>query len=739
MTTSKSNFIELYVSAGWAVVPLRGKVPVLPDWPNLVVRKEDVSRLFPNGQNCGLILGDRSGGLIDIDIDDLVALRVAPYFLPTTPFVFGRPSKPKSHWLYIASEARRTCKFQGPDGDMFVEIRSNGAQTMAPPSVHPSGERVCFSDLTVNGIPVPAPVEFKDLLDAVSRISAAALLAKSWPAPGSRQDAAMALAGGLLRSGWNQEQAVQFVRAVVDAAGDPELDRRLDTVMHTFRKLQGGTEVTGWPKLAELFGEKPVSRAREWLGVISSTTVEARGNVRFHCSDTGNGKRLAARHGEKLKFLSSGKHGGWYVWDGKVWTLDTPAAERLAKETVQSIYHEAGDSADEVTRKKLADWALRSEAAERVAAMLRLAQSELQISARIEEFDRNPYLLNCRNGILDLRTGILSKHDPAQKLTKMAGTDYDPAADCPTWLRFLDEITEANSDLANFLQRCVGYSLTGDVSERKFFLCYGVGANGKSSFLETLREVLGDYGQAAEFNTFLRATHGRSGPRDDVAHLRGARFVAVGEASAGRSFDEAILKQLTGNDSVRCRHLYGAEFEYKPQFKLFLATNHRPHLRPDAAIMQRIVLIPFNAVFPPDRQDKNLRDKFRTEMPGILAWAVRGGLAWQENGLVVPAEVKEAIEDYRIENDPISGFAGDRCILDPKSKSSAKELYEAYCAWWGRNPEQRTSTDTGKPQSQKWFGSRLHDMGLQKRNTRDGVVWHGIRLQTTACEPYGLP
>lgn len=730
------DFVHYYRQNGWAVTPLDGKRPILPQWQKTVLSDGDLRANFVNGRNLGLLLGSPSGGLVDIDLDHAAALIVAPHFLPPTPFVFGRATKPRSHWMYIVEPVPKTQQFQMPEGDMIVELRSTGAQTMVPPSKHPDGETVSLADAEAILPDPPTHIEAQELIRAVRRIAAASMLAANWPTVGSRQDAALALAGGLLRAGWNEDETCTFIRAVAGAARDDEFSLRVTTVRSTAQKLHDGLPVKAWPSLAEIVGGKIVSKTRDWLQIGNRDIAESQvgpwddNSARYHCTDVGNAQRLAREHGEALKFVSAGRRaGGWMVWNGKCWSYDVQSAERLAKDTVVNIYDGArmGETPDERTR--IAVWAHKSESAERVLAMLRMAQSESRIAAKIEEFDTDPFLLNVGNGILDLRTAALRPHDPAAKLTKMTRTCYDPNARCPTWSNFLDVIMDGDAELIAFVQRCVGYSLTGLSTEQVLFLGYGTGANGKSTFLETLRDVLGDYGQQAEFSTFLRHPHGKDGPRDDIANLRGARLVVAAEMSSGRQFDESVLKQLTGGDRVRARHLYSEEFEFSPQFKIWLAANHRPTLLPDRAIMRRILLIPFEKFIAPERRDPQLRAKFRPELPGILRWGVEGCNQWQANGLCVPERVRVAVDEYRAENDPISPFIEECCVIEQRASTTAGALYSAYVNWCTRNPQ--SSGSAGRGESQRWFGERLADRGLSKKKGRNGITWEGIGLSLT--------
>jgi putative DNA primase/helicase len=437
-------------------------------------------------------------------------------------------------------------------------------------------------------------------------------------------------------------------------------------------------------------------------------------------TDLGNAERLVARHGRVLRYCPAWKK--WLVYDGRCWRLDAEGAVwRLAKATVRAIYAQAADIGDDDERQKLAAWAKTSESEARQKAMINLAKHEEGIEIAPEALDADLWLLNVANGTLDLRTGELHAHRPEDLLTKLAPVAYDPDADCPTWRSFLNRIMGGKQTLIDFLQRAVGYGLTGSTREQVLFLMYGTGANGKSTFLDALQAMLADYAQQADFTTLLAKEH--ESVRNDLARLRGARFVAAVEAEAGKRLSEVVVKQLTGGDRVTARFLYGEFFEFAPVLKLFLAANHQPVIRgQDFGMWRRIRLIPFTIAIPPEEQDRALPDKLREELPGILAWAVQGCRAWQRDGLGEPAEVREATAEYKTEMDVLGDFLAVHAQIDPAASVGANELYVRYLRWAERSGE--------KPMTKAMLGHRLTERGFRpckvgKASTRG---WGGLRL-----------
>jgi len=328
-------------------------------------------------------------------------------------------------------------------------------------------------------------------------------------------------------------------------------------------------------------------------------------------------------------------------------------------------------------------------------------------------------ILNVLNGTLDLRAGHLRPHQREDLITKLVQAGYDPAATCSRWEAFLDRIMAGNQNLIDFLRRAVGYSLTGSIREQVLFMMYGTGANGKSTFLELIRALLGDYAQQADFNTFLLRHY--EGPRNDLARLMSARFVAATEAESGRPLAEVVVKQLTGGDTIAARFLRQEFFEYKPQFKLWLAANHKPVVRgTDNAIWRRIKLIPFTVTIPEPEQDRSLSSKLKEELSGILAWAVGGCLEWQEHGLGEPEEVRAATAAYRDDMDILAEFLSECCIVHPGAKVKASALYKAYTQWCQKCGE--------KEVKQRTFGMRLSERGVERQRTMHGYFYFGLGL-----------
>jgi putative DNA primase/helicase len=381
-------------------------------------------------------------------------------------------------------------------------------------------------------------------------------------------------------------------------------------------------------------------------------------------TDMGNAKRLVLAEGKDIHFDFRSEK--WFIWDGRRWSEDDRGEiHRRAKRTVLAMLREASTIDDNQERRGLLIHERKSESEGRLNAMINCAKSEEGTPVRLTEFNSDPMLLNCLNGTLDLRTGTLRGHCREDLISKIAPVAFDPNAECLTWLKFLDTITGHSTEVVMYLQRCAGYSLTGATNEQAFFLLYGPGGNGKTTFLEVLRFILGDYGQSAAFQSFMASQN--QSIRNDLAKLHDARFVTAIESEAGRRMAENVVKQLTGGDTITARFLFQEYFEYRPQLKLWLATNHKPAIGQDDGIWRRIRLIPFIVRISPEEEDKNLREKLKRGASGILNWALEGLAQWRASGLQEPAAVKDATKEYRADQDVIGDFLGefDRAGTEP--------------------------------------------------------------------------
>ena len=425
-------------------------------------------------------------------------------------------------------------------------------------------------------------------------------------------------------------------------------------------------------------------------------------------------------HGQNV--LWCGKWRKWLVWTGQKWTIDQKLEVSLKARDVASFFLKKADGAEaDHGRKSFIELARYAAAHNRQMAFLNLAKTELAVVP--EDLDANPMLLNTPAGTVDLSSAELQPHNRQDLITKMTTASLENlAADPSRWNCFLSEIFKNNNELIEFIQRSIGYALTGEIRENVLFILHGDGANGKTTLIETITNILGDYAKPAAPDLLLRK-RGESHPTG-VADLMGARFVSSVEADDGKKLNEALVKRLTGRDTIKARFMAQDFFQFEPSHKLFLAVNHKPEVEGrDQGIWRRIRLIPFEVEIAEEKQDAKLLDKLLQEGEAILAWAIRGCLDWQKEGLGIPAAVKDASQAYREESDVIGRFFDDCCILESGHQTQASLLYQAFRNWCERNGEKGYAAN-------KFGGLIGKEKQLEKIRTRidkkSCYVWKGI-------------
>lgn len=439
--------------------------------------------------------------------------------------------------------------------------------------------------------------------------------------------------------------------------------------------------------------------------------------------DTGNAQRFTDLFSDSVRYCYTDKR--WYFYDGRKWCIDnTGAIKRMADKAVEAMRAEAKVYAqsDEDSGGDMLKAFEKHEKASRSNKSKNAMLGEVQHHVPVlpAQLDRLKTELNTPGGIIDLRSGEIKPHAPEKYFTKITSVEYSENSDCPRWLAFLDDIFSGDKELIRYVQKAVGYSLTGSTSEQCAFFLYGTGRNGKSTFLEVIRDVFGDYSTNIQPETIMVRSNQSSAINSDIARLKGARLVTSVEPNEGVRINEGLLKQLTGDDVVTARKLYGDEFEFKPEFKLWMATNHKPIIRgTDTGIWRRIHMIPFTVQIPSDKVDKKLKYKLKAEMPAIFKWCVDGCLLWQREGLKMPRAVLESVREYRREMDVISAFVEDRCTVGKGLSVKSSQLFAAYLSWAEHNNEYRmSSTKFGGEMSKRY----------EKIRTKSGIYYNGIAL-----------
>lgn len=704
-----------YRARGWHLVRLQpgSKAAIEDDWPNRCPEPGD----FLPGENIGILTGEPSGGLADVDIDDEQSAGTVRAWLPTTGAMFGRASKPDSHLLYKATGALpKSMKFTDVDGTVLGELRLTGLQTAVPPSIHPSGEPIRWSN---DG--EPAEIAATTLVETVGWAFAAALLVGHWGEwSGQHHDLTLYLAGAMLKAGNEQEQVERFVELVCTHGGDDPLEilnDRLRAVADSAAKMAAGDaeNVGGLSNLTEILGRKVTRRLRDWCRLKEETKPDA------ETTDYGNGRRLVEQHGADLLYVPRGE--GWHVWDGARYAPDdTGRVEQMAKATALTLFeeHKRLATKDANRARLMARHAQRSLNVAGIDAMLKSASTEPEIVAAISDLNPDPFALNVQNGTVNLRTGGIEPHDRESLHTKVCPVTFDRLATCPIWEAFILRAMGGDAEKVAYLQRVIGYALTGDTREQAIFILLGSGGNGKTTLVELLMWLLGGYALKIPTET-LMAKRGGSTIPNDIAQLPGIRFVAANETSQGRRLNEALVKDLSGGDTITARFMRREWFHFKPTHKTFAYGNYRPVITgTDDGIWRRIRLIDFGPRIPEEERQKGFELVLRTEGPGILAWAVEGCLRWLTDGLNEPQSVIDATAEYRAEMDVIAGFIEACCETHAKYKEKGADLYSAYQGWCADNGEE--------PMTSTAFGNELHRHSFEKWKANSAIWRRGVKL-----------
>ena len=486
---------------------------------------------------------------------------------------------------------------------------------------------------------------------------------------------------------------------------------------------------------AQTYGEMTIERACLDTRAVDGDTA------RHRYTEGGNANRLSDLHGDTIRYC--GHTRTWFIWDGNRWAEDkTSTVYQMSRDVVNQLYAEAKDKlarlhngqGSAAVASMVSKFAQTSDTARGLTNMVTLASTLPEMAVAPENMDNKPMLLNTLGTTIDFGNvnELLKDPDRYDLITKVCGCAFEDGAACPNWEKFIDEIFHSDDELKNFVQKAIGYSLTGKVSEKCFFFCWGDGSNGKTVFLNVIRAMFGDYGQQASIRTFLKKK-GESDIRDDLVNLKGARFVSAVEPDESARFDMEVMKPLTGNDPIRCRTLHQRQIEYLPEAKLWIAGNTRPLItETNSGAWDRVRLIPFTVSFI-GREDRGLEDRLKTELPGILNWAIKGYRMYYESGLHTPKCVVNATEDYKVDCNSLLSFVNQECVKNKLGglKIKTAELYDAYkeyCAQEGQYPY-----------SSKRVKSSLASLGIDSVHERDGNYYQGITLKTRAPGQVQLP
>ena len=601
--------------------------------------KADLS-CIPANRNVGIATGSKSG-IVIVDIDprnggsqsfsNIVKSRKMP---PTTTVSTGGGGL---HY-YFRVQINVPSKILAPG----VDFLSTGKLAVLPPATHYSGKKYQWIAPPSNGI-AAAPQWLLDMVmlqkgqtnKAPQHNPTSTHQIMSAFAPGSRNAKLASIAGTMRLRDIDESTISIAIHAINQAQCKPPLSRgEVDKIVKS---------------ICRYAPEEPLT-------------------------DLGNARRAARVFGQDIKYLK--ERGEWAFYNGQSWEADNSEAviSQMVKRVPDLVYLE-GQTKRGKQRKKYNEWAVKSQSAAGLRNCLEVLRTEPSVALSIGKLNADPFLFNAANGVIDLTTGKLYQHDKSYLQTKTSPVLYEPKAKCPNFLQFMDTVFAGDADMINYMQKVLGWSLTADVRHQQFYLIHGPGANGKSTMLEIIRHIAGEYCMGADFGTFTIRNKGAAS--SDIARLHGARMVIAQEGKPGETFNESFVQQWTGGDPIIARFMYQDFFEFKPVGKLWLSTNHAPRIRTNA-MWRRIRIIPMKVVIPKAQRDPNLKDKLLQEAPGILQWLIRGAIAAKVTGLNSPIAEQLARDEYRNRIDITFTFLSAKCVLHPSQTVTIEAIYQSY-------------------------------------------------------------
>ena len=598
-------------------------------------------------------------GLVILDIDGpdgRKSLAEAGIELPDGPAVISGRIDGGEHRYFVAPSypVKNSVKFLPG-----LDTRAANGYVIIPPSRHKSGSHYRWLTPFDRETLPELPQKLRPLLESRSRGSQEPI--EIIP-EGMRDVTLISEAGTIRRRGGSREATLAYLRQRnKDACRPPLSDEQVEKIADQAGGFPAGNLLTLQPH-----------------------------------TEAGYAQRMALYHGDEIRYVE--EESRWYEWDGRRWVRGSSKGvdagmQARAKAMLEATYLAANTITDFAGFKALPDAqnAFRAnvrakESKRAIDAIIDLTRSEPGIRISPATLDSDPWIINLQNGTIDGKNGTFTAgHDPSKFITKLAAVAYDPAEQAPIWERFVSEVFDGDGEVIAYVRRCLGYLLVGDTTEQDIWIAYGNGANGKSTLLNTVIAVMGgdvkpeSYGTSTAFTTFDADNRNQYG--NDLAALMGRRFVFASESESERNLAEARVKLITGGDAISCKFLYGEFFTFVPQFRVWLAVNHKPNIRKqDRGIWRRVKLIPFTRNFEAT-DDKRLSEKLREELPGILDWLLAGLADWREGGMRVPASIARATEDYREESDVIGQWLEERAELGPDYSTGLKDLYNDYMQW----------------------------------------------------------
>jgi P4 family phage/plasmid primase-like protien len=689
-----------YRRAGLAIIPVAAgeKNPNRRGWQNERWELEDVPELWNNGQGVGVLWGEPSGGLVDVDLDWREARIAASYILPATR-TFGRPGAPESHRVYrVTDTPPKSTKYKiGGDGPerCAVEVLSTGAQSLVPPSLHASGERREWHQKR------PAfEIDGAALMEGVADVATAALIARNWPGQGARHDYALAATGYVGRY-LSRERAERVMEAAISASGDEEPTGRLRDVSSTLDNLEGGRPATGGPTLDAL-APGVVDQLRRWHGWGAERNTERNTDNRGDASRA-EGKSRTPTHDElRDRWVGRYPHrahglGEWRLYDNGVWQ---PVAETSVKAEVSGVVEAAKPEGVKPTSALITS----------VVEMARI-----KVFVPDERWDAEPDILVCNNGALRISSGELLEHRPGHYATSALPYDYDPGVSPVMWRAFLKETV---GGAAEFLQEFAGYALTTDTSHEIAVWLHGPRGSGKSTFIAGLQAMLGHRAGVLGLADLERS-------RFTLASLPGKTLMVAREQPSSYLASTDVLDTIISGEPLQVEQKYRDPYTVIPRAKVCWAMNELPRVaNANAGIFRRVSVVAFPEL-PADQRDPGVKRQIEAEGAGILNWALEGLYRLKARGhFEIPASVRDATAEFEESNDVAAAFLDAECVRDRAERITGQRLYEAYSDWCKANGHKPLSS-TRAPQEWK-------RLGLERKRIKGTTHYEGVRLKLSS-------
>ena len=722
------------LAEGCSVIPIqKGTKKPFVDWEEYQTRrpyKNEIERWFKeNNHQLGLVTGNVSGGYFILDFDGENWLDSYSDFLDRFPefqnsrIVSTGGGKAHVHGRCPEMPSTITKKIKSYPGGEKVELRCNGHQTLVPPSLHPSGGSYYYT--YDNPAPVVSLERFNEIIRWIEEGQATSEEPSSrnpdgWQeeilegvSEGERNVSLTRLAGRLIAKKLSRAEILPVLLAANEKFDPPLEASEVEGILDSMIKKDN----RGHPK------KEPEPEPEVDIDSLNLTEDEINLLLSRDFSDTENAERWAKFHGSEFLWIDDLNE--WWLFDGNNWREAHLDAETTMKTTAKvvlklALKHQVVDEKRIKIEKQCIQW----KDSPGVRRALDMAHSINY--KKSSDFDKDPYLFLCKNGVVDLKTGSFRKPLATDYLHKVSNVEFNPNATCPRWLLFLNEIFENSEEVTRYIQRWCGYTLTGDTREEKFLVCEGSGANGKSTLLEVLAWVMGTWGVSVPFATFKEAKWDVPGAHHhaDVAQMQGRRFIRSVEVKERAKLNIERLKSITGRDKMSARLPYSRyNIEFYPVGKIWLAVNHLPKIYDTSeSCWRRLVRVHFNYTVPEEQRDKTLGDTLKAEGSGILNWMIQGCLDWQREGLgETPTVVRQATQEYQLESTPVRQFVNEKCEVGKHYDVPFDTLFERFMDWW-KNEE-----GDSVAMSKKKFARELQQMGFEPEHS--GIRFYkGLRL-----------